>query len=192
MSDTCSICLEDIKLNYKLKCGHQFCYLCLKFSLLGRNHTCPLCRGDVEKDVLENASVEDSYVIVEPQQQNVKWYYAGRKEGYWQYDPIAQQLLNEAYQQNFDLDIEDDFNPRNHTEDELVDKGLVPILIGGINTFYFNFKEMYQYNHRNGAIRNIKRIENDDDMKDELIKGIAGINATFKKSNGKKLNNKKI
>lgn len=173
MNDTCSICLEDIKLNYKLKCGHQFCYLCLKFSLLGNTYNCPLCRGDIKKDVLENVSVDDSYVIVESEK--VKWYYAGRKEGYWQYDPITEQLLDEAYLQHCESDIEDNFNPINHTEYELVDKGLVPILIGGINTFYFNFKEMYQYNHRNGAIRNIKRSENNDDMEDELIKGIAGM-----------------
>ena len=63
MSDeTCSICIENIKMKYKLECGHSFCYLCLKFSLLGRASTCPLCRSDVPRDILENATYDEQTI----------------------------------------------------------------------------------------------------------------------------------
>lgn len=39
----CSICLDFIENNAKLKCGHEFCLHCLK-EWISEKNTCPLCR----------------------------------------------------------------------------------------------------------------------------------------------------
>lgn len=193
--ETCSICIEQIKMKYKLDCGHSFCYLCLKFSLLGRVATCPLCRSVVPKNILENATYDEQTIntqseisISEEQtainvisnnnyyKSNVAWFYAGRNAGYWEYDKISTKLLEDAYKLwiNNQVNIDDNFNPNDYDEYELEEQGLIPIAIGDINTFYFNFKEMYQYNHRNGATRKIKRF-NDIRNVNIPVKGIAGL-----------------
>lgn len=185
IDETCSICIEKMKLRYKLDCGHSFCYLCLKFSLLGRNPSCPLCRSDVPAHVLENATSNTNNDINinnisgnNNQSQKIAWFYAGRNAGYWEYDNVSSKLLEDAYQlwsQNqLNNNENSDINPNDYDEDELEEQGLIPVAIADINTFYFNFKEMYQYNHRNGAIRKIKRFNNIRDV-DIPVKGIAGL-----------------
>lgn len=199
IDETCSICIEKIKMKYKLDCGHSFCYLCLKFSLLGRTLSCPLCRSNVPNDILENATYNTSNDINtnnndnnynnynnnnnNKQSQKVAWFYAGRNAGYWEYDSITTQLLEESYQTWFqnqssnNVDNNSNFNPNDYDEDELEEQGLIAVAIADINTFYFNFKEMYQYNHRNGAIRKIKRFSDIRDV-NIPVKGIAGLRHT--------------
>jgi hypothetical protein len=180
-TETCSICIENIKLPYKLECGHKFCYLCLKFSLISNTMTCPLCRQEIDRDIIENATCEE---IGTQQSTQKKWFYSGRTNGYWEYDNISSHLLEKAYQEwiESNSDIESEFNPRNHIQSELEENGMIPIPIGDINIFYFNFKDMYQYNHRNGAKRNIKRLNDIKEMDSSLIKGIAGMQITNTKN----------
>jgi len=193
MSDNCCICLSEPKLEYKLECGHRFCYLCLKFSMLSNTSTCPLCRQPISDTILEKANINDNKTDVEiktsiPEQtENYKWLYAGRQNGYWEYDNISAQLLEENY--NIWLDMtnttiegdegdegDEEFNPNYKTECELEDNGYVPINVGGVNKFYFNFKDMFQFNHRNNAKRSIMRlVKNDIATESIVVKGIAGL-----------------
>ena len=43
----CAICLENKKLNIKLKCGHIFCKGCIKKWLIEKSNTCPNCRIEI-------------------------------------------------------------------------------------------------------------------------------------------------
>lgn len=43
----CAICLENKKLNIKLKCNHIFCKGCIKKWLTEKSNTCPNCRTEI-------------------------------------------------------------------------------------------------------------------------------------------------
>jgi hypothetical protein len=43
----CAICMENKKLNIKLKCGHIFCKKCIKTWLTEKANTCPTCRINI-------------------------------------------------------------------------------------------------------------------------------------------------
>jgi hypothetical protein len=55
---TCGICSEEFDNPIKLECGHIYCFLCLKGSILNNMKQCPLCRHNMSKtylnDVLRN------------------------------------------------------------------------------------------------------------------------------------------
>lgn len=183
----CGICLQKLTLPHTLECGHQFCYVCIKFNTISNGFTCPLCRGKFNKDELDTVTIDDIVDNDDASIGNIKWYYAGRGGGHWQYDEISQLLLEENYQQwkeDHSSNGEAGYFPQyGTTDEELLEHGLIPILIGDINKFYFNFEEMYQYNHRNGAKRNITRADNSDEEQDVdiCLKGIAGIKINQKK-----------
>jgi hypothetical protein len=43
----CCICMENKKLNVRLKCNHTFCKICIKKWLTEKSNTCPTCRTEV-------------------------------------------------------------------------------------------------------------------------------------------------
>jgi len=43
----CCICMENKKLNIRLKCNHTFCKTCIKKWLTEKSNTCPTCRTEV-------------------------------------------------------------------------------------------------------------------------------------------------
>lgn len=43
----CAICMENKKLNIKLKCNHIFCKSCIKKWLTEKSNTCPNCRIEI-------------------------------------------------------------------------------------------------------------------------------------------------
>jgi hypothetical protein len=43
----CCICMENKKLNIKLKCNHTFCKQCIKKWLTEKSNTCPTCRTEI-------------------------------------------------------------------------------------------------------------------------------------------------
>lgn len=43
----CAICMENKKLNIKLKCNHIFCKGCIKKWLTEKSNTCPNCRIEI-------------------------------------------------------------------------------------------------------------------------------------------------
>lgn len=200
--ENCCICLEKPKLPYQLDCKHQFCYLCLKFAMLSNTLTCPLCRSEVSPDVLEKASLENTSKINntnsktkldidfekitnneihDKSTKNINkyhWLYSGRQEGYWKYDNMSQTLIESEYRKWLEKEdnIDDDFKPNYKSDEELDKNGYILINVGGVNPFYFNFHKMIQYNHRNGAIRPIKRLSDIEiEENDIFIKGIAGL-----------------
>lgn len=199
MTTECSICLDTIKLPYKLSCSHQFCYLCLKFTLMNTKLWCPLCRQDVNATVIDNAEInkdapendDNNEAEAEAEAEaeispSAIWLYEGRRHGQWQFDEDANQQLEDEYQKwlqngcpSIDDEAVDDYTEEN--ENELVTKGFTLILIGKIYSVYINFQKMYQYNPKSGAFRYIKRTE---DIGSESrsgsrighgIKGIAGL-----------------
>lgn len=178
----CSICLKKVTLPHTLECKHIFCFICIKFSTLSNGSRCPMCRNEYDKHILDDVIIEDEDNDIK--ELDIKWYYAGRNDGYWQYDNVTTELLEESYQEwtknnsnSSDLNY---FPIYGTSEDSLLEHGLIPVAVGDINNFYYNFEEMYQYNHRNGAIRNIVRYGKDDNI-DIIIKGIAGVKIKQKK-----------
>jgi hypothetical protein len=188
MTEDCCICMATQKLPYKLECGHQFCYLCLKFALMSTTLTCPLCRQEVPVEILEQPHTIHKQNSVrkytkssdfennnETNETKYIWLYAGRHNGHWKYDDTTNVILETEYNQWIqNSNNNDSFESNYQTEIELEEHGFIPINVGGVNKFYFNFKDMYQYNHRNGAKRNIKRL-NTEDNNNINIKGTAGL-----------------
>ncbi len=43
----CAICMENKKMNIKLKCNHIFCKGCIKKWLTEKSNTCPNCRTEI-------------------------------------------------------------------------------------------------------------------------------------------------
>ena len=43
----CAICMENKKMNIKLKCRHIFCKTCIKKWLTEKSNTCPNCRIEI-------------------------------------------------------------------------------------------------------------------------------------------------
>lgn len=43
----CAICMENKKMNVKLKCNHIFCKTCIKKWLTEKSNTCPNCRTEI-------------------------------------------------------------------------------------------------------------------------------------------------
>ncbi len=69
----CCICLCDKpNLPIKLVCGHIFCYLCIKSVKMSNvNATCPLCRTNIDKKIMENMEyMEEDSIIA-----NYQWLY---------------------------------------------------------------------------------------------------------------------
>lgn len=180
----CSICLQTVKLPYKLPCHHSFCYLCLKFAIINIRPVCPLCRQPVPESIIREASIND---IAEDTGNNedaidVKWFYRGRHHGYWQFDPDANQELEVCYQDWLQQDSPniDDTNYILWNDEELLAAGYYKINIGQIYPLYINFEKMYQYNMETGAIRKIRRDSDSFDIIKKIegihgIKGIAGL-----------------
>jgi len=43
----CAICMDNKKMNIKLKCNHIFCKNCIKKWLTEKSNTCPNCRTEI-------------------------------------------------------------------------------------------------------------------------------------------------
>ena len=148
----CSICLESYKLPYKLPCGHEYCYLCIKQSIESYITTCPLCRTDIPSYVSENAQLIDN----NSNKTHGKWMYSGRNGGWWYYDPSTDKTIEDAYQ----------------IYKAKGGKSTLKVMILG-NEYIIDFCEMKQIRVNHSAVRIIKRAENTNE--DDLIKGFAGL-----------------
>jgi hypothetical protein len=60
----CCICMtEREKQNIcKLNCMHTYCHGCIKKSLLKKQYTCPLCRGEIKKIIVQKKEIRDNLV----------------------------------------------------------------------------------------------------------------------------------
>lgn len=183
----CPICSEKFSLPVHLPCNHKMCYLCLKTYMLNNsNATCPLCRGLIPQNLLEEAtssvvedlhdldinanSSEDYYtsesseaddtIIKEKLVKEMKtyqWFYQGRNGGKWAYEKKTNRKVNKLY----DIYQSDpqNYDPYQHT-----------MRIVGI-AYAIDFAHMQQINTNNDAQRHISK-----DLNDNVeVKGVSGI-----------------
>ena len=93
----CSICHNDPPVNgVRLKCGHVFCYLCIK-SVSEITGACALCRAEIglefnfqEHEILGTIKLPSS-------NNGHYWFYEGYR-GWWLYDADTNRILEAAHQ----------------------------------------------------------------------------------------------
>lgn len=160
MSDieSCSVCLEEPSIPIRLKCqgSHMFCFLCLKQSLIV-DKRCPLCRDEIDVEIVKdstNASLSPPEWV---------WQYAGRRFGYWNYDPTTNKEIEEGYQTFL-----------SNNEDERIE------IIIGAKTYEINYPLGTQLlKEVDGTLskpRSIRRVKEEDS---DSGKGTAGIKNIF-------------
>lgn len=145
----CAICLEDIYLELELPCKHKFCFMCIKQNI-EISSTCPMCRKKFSSNILEKSSTKQL-------EENIKWMYRGRNNGWWCYTTYLNLQIEQRYQKyqkTLDISIRE-------FQCEILGR-----------EYTINFDKMTQ--DCDGNIRDIKRIE--DAVSDEdLVKGISGM-----------------
>lgn len=162
----CIICYDEIINKVALECKHEFCFSCIKGSLIQNGTECPLCRHKISSNYrnmilktpeklcgkIEDFEIDDDAV----------WIYSGKHSGWWYFDPKANKSVEELYQL--------------FKNKQLTNQNNQVSICGYL--FSFNFDDMEQKNKQNGAIRHVKRLPEDEleafQAKNQ-IKGICGI-----------------
>lgn len=152
----CPVCLQTCSYPVRLKCGHIFCFLCIK-GVVFRSKRCALCRQDVDLAYFENPVVvefsqktQTEEVVEEPTDADgrYQWYYEGRN-GWWQYEESSSAELEKAHKDG---------------------KRSCELLIAGF-LYFVDFENMVQFRKMEpGRRRRIKR-----DVVDAEKKGVAGL-----------------
>lgn len=160
----CCICLDRIKLPYKLDCNHTYCFLCLKtLYIKSNNDVCPLCRKPISTKIFEDSLSQKTETNCSSSSEvNIKWIYSGRNSGWWYYDFQTNELIEQNYQKY--MKNSDEISPRFE-------------IYLFYNKYTIDFSNMVQISSNNSYKRNIKRIE-DKEVEDKNIydiKGIAGL-----------------
>lgn len=177
----CGICLEVVNLPVKVpSCSHVFCFLCLKGVINRLGKRCPLCRSafseDAEKLCLDKEVYDE---VISSQKKRVKaiikdkvqWQYAGRNVGWWDYDPVSNTDIENAYYLSGHAD---DADADDSSSDGKIDEMVLSV---GATSYNLNFREMIQsplhHPNRKRAIRRIVIPASTDD--EHQTKGIAGL-----------------
>lgn len=175
----CGICLEIVNLPVKVpSCSHIFCFLCLKEVINSLGKTCPLCRAfftEEPEDLSLDRSVFDEVVASQKRRvksivvkEKVQWQYAGRNVGWWDYDPISNQSIEEAYQESGWAGHESESESESSRDDEFV----LPI---GASDYTINFRSMEQAPSQNlTRKRSIRRVIIGT-QDNHVTKGVAGL-----------------
>lgn len=100
LGNECSICLDSPNLPFTLECNHTFCYLCIKRAYISSNKLCPLCRHPIPREIYEHAKLQKE---LHHSNNTIKWLYKGRQSGWWEYDNITSELIEDAYNSNKQL-----------------------------------------------------------------------------------------
>ena len=160
----CIICQEAMINPIELDCGHEYCYTCIKGTIINIGTECPLCRKQIsskfknlifeapEKLCKNLSHIETDYI----------WIYSGKDSGWWYFDSKSNDEVEHLYQLYHKQKLTPEIN-------YLSICGLI---------FTFNFKKMEQINKKNKVVRHIQRLtqtELNDFMKNNQIKGICGI-----------------
>lgn len=204
----CCICLEDLRkesrLPVTLPCNHQFCFLCIKGVVLSARATCPLCRRDIDPDVLHNVTVHINKFQTQHDAQAPQWAYHGNRFGVWLFDDATNSLLELQYQQYLThinspqqtnladkrprststrnsrstrrrLNDEEEQHQEEEEEEESEEFRLFPIFVGNLK-FNVDFKDMVQYRCDNPQIRRgVIRDTRKALLERTDLKGIAGV-----------------
>ena len=164
--DLCMICYDELMNKVKLECDHEYCFSCIKGSIIQNGAECPLCRGKISsnyKNLIFKTPEKlcDKIEDVEIEGESV-WIYSGKHNGWWYYDLKANTEVEQLYQL--------------FKKKQLTTQNNEVSICGYL--FSFDFDDMEQKNKQNGAIRHIKRLT-EDELKNfqskNLIKGICGI-----------------
>lgn len=93
----CAICLQICIHPVRLRCGHIFCYLCVK-GIANQSKKCAMCRQEIPHDYLDKPElVEGSDIESHTVFENAyQWFYEGRN-GWWQYDDRTSMELETAF-----------------------------------------------------------------------------------------------
>lgn len=152
----CPVCLQTCSYPVKLKCGHIFCFLCIK-GVAFRSRRCALCRQDVDLKYFDDPEVVDYKAMSscdegrEETSEDVdryQWYYEGRN-GWWQYEETSSAELEKAHKDG---------------------KRSCELPIAGF-LYFVDFDSMVQFRKTDpGRRRRIKR-----DVLDAEKKGVAGL-----------------
>lgn len=165
--DPCVICYEKLQSPIILPCDHEFCYQCLKTTLVFGNYKCPQCRCIVPDNFLEKAiaAKSTSTFIIDD---GVKWMYSGRQNGWWFYENSHNQIIEEAYQkmQNWDDEMTTFTNLKPHS---------IKIEILSVN-YIIDFVRNLQINPLTLAIRLIKRVMVADFKSSKGVGGLKYLN----------------
>jgi hypothetical protein len=156
----CSICLNTPTLPLTLsKCGHIFCYICLKEYVYSCHMMvkCPMCRADIVDD-LSSLKVDNMDKAIETYVDKCCWIYESRdKTGSWMFELTVNEELEQLYQQ--------DCNSKDNK-----------FQLGNRN-YNIDFSTMKQQDCQTSRSRKITRIENfnKDKIVQYNIRGISGV-----------------
>ncbi|CAB4002070.1 E3 ubiquitin- ligase RNF146 [Paramuricea clavata] len=152
----CPVCLQAYTLPVKLKCGHIFCFLCIK-GVAFRSRRCALCRQDVDLKYFDHPEIvhfeaktsgDEGHEESSEDTDRYQWYYEGRN-GWWQYEESSSAELEKAHKDG---------------------KRSCELLIAGF-LYFVDFDNMIQFRKTEpGRRRRIKR-----DVMDAEKKGVAGL-----------------
>ena len=172
-SPECSICRNNLRNVVKLKCGHKFCYGCIKGSILHGKKDCPYCRNPINQVLAKQILRSPEKICRDIEDVNRTttyfWVYEGRGKGWWNFDNKSNTYLERAYENWKSLPLAN----RN---------GASPysMCVSGIN-MHIDFINMVQRNPNSGAARGIKRLSIEEmkqmEQTGEII-GMAGIRRT--------------
>ena len=157
----CPICMQSLLQPCKLKCGHIFCFLCIK-GFLNQKLECALCRTKVDEKYLEKPKriklQNDLNSTLNSNLNEVSWFYKGYR-GWWEYDARTSLIIEEKFRENT-------------SEFE--------ILIAG-NMYIIDLENMIQYRSgEKNKSRFIRRDSKKSLSKTEIIKGKAGLKSRAK------------
>lgn len=92
----CGICYNDPPINgVQLKCGHIFCYLCIK-SASENSCTCALCRAEIGDEFNFQEHELLGTIKVPSSQDGHYWFYEGYR-GWWMFDADTNREIEEVY-----------------------------------------------------------------------------------------------
>ena len=151
----CAVCGQPYVHPVELPCNHIFCYLCVK-GVLARKPSCPFCRASVPRDfALKPKVVEPSLVetaVTSKADDKPQWFYEGRRDGWWLYDPRTTEEIEAAYKDK---------------------KTKCIVQVAGFN-YIIDFDKMVQF-REDRPERRRKILRNDKVDSATVVKGVAGL-----------------
>lgn len=152
----CPICLQSYSQPVELKCGHIYCFLCIKGSLNQRPE-CAICRTEIDESYIKNPKriklEKDPDESQISEDKETSWFYKGYR-GWWEYDTHTRKIIEEEFGKN---------------------TRKFEVLIAG-NMYTVNLKKMVQYRSENKKqSRSIRRDSKKELSSTEQVKGMAGL-----------------
>lgn len=151
----CPVCLEHRDILLPLdQCSHKMCILCVIEFEASQSYQCALCRAPFNKNVTERAApISFARFCEKYDPAHPVWLYAGRRWGWWMFEPSTSEKLETAFQcssQRHNVEVKE-----------------------GVHRFTLSFDTMTQIRPTTAAKRKIRRMTMRDLPSD--VKGVAGI-----------------